>query len=215
MCARRRTLKSDRAGATLSSEKNDPEAEAEAQTLASRWPRALIEQGAADALAESWTASRRAALAAGLPPFARHPLTPELVSSLFEARRSRRLVRGLEAAEEALAAQAAGVRSAVPGPEGRPSRSTGRISRLILISVDGSDRFYRNINQIVRKYGETVEVLVVLCDELELGATAFGRGQRARALLVEHKEAVVRVLGCLREFDPSVLSSRSPAGIST
>ena len=54
---------------------------------------------------------------------------------------------------------------------------------------------------MVRKYGKTLEVLVVLCDELDLGAAAFGGGQRARALLVEHKEAVVRVLDCLGKFD--------------
>ena len=185
----------------MNREEDEREAEADRQTLAARWPRALIEQGAADSLAERWTASRRAALAAGSPPFARHSLTPELASTLFEARRSRRLVRGLEAAEEALAAQLAGVRPAVPGPDATLSKAPGRISRLILVSVDGSDRFYRNINQIVRKYGETLEVLVLLCDELELGAAAFGGGQRARALLVEHKEAVVRVLDSLGEFD--------------
>ena len=182
-------------------DEEDREAEADRQTLAARWPRALIEQGTAHALAARWTTSRRAAIAAGRPPFARHPLTPELASALFEVRRSRRLVRGLEAAEEALAAQSLGVRRAVPGPDATPSKSPGRISRLMLVSSDGSDRFYRNISQIIRKYGETLEVLVLLCDELDLGATAFGGGQRVRALLVEHKEAVVHVLGCLGEFD--------------
>lgn len=184
----------------MNRDENDRGAEAERQNLAARWPRALIEQGGADALTEGWTASRRAAIAAGLPPFARHPATPELVSTLFEIRRSRRLVRGLEAAEEALAVQSLGVRLAKKGPDAVPSIASGRISRLMLVSMDGSDRFYRNISQIMRKYGETLEVLVVLCDELELGAAAFGPDQRARALLVEHKEAVVRVLGALDGF---------------
>jgi len=184
----------------LNRDEIDRGSDVEQQTLATRWPRALIEQGVGELLAERWTASRRGAIAAGHPPFARHPATPELVSSLFEIRRSRRLVRGLEAAEEALAVQSLGVRMAKPGPDTTPSIASGRISRLMLVSMDGSERFYRNISQIMRKYGETLEVLVLLCDELELGAAAFGAGQRARALLVEHKEAVVRVLGALDSF---------------
>jgi hypothetical protein len=174
----------------------------EVRTLAARWPRALIEQGAADSLAARWTTSRSASSAAGRPAFAHHPLTPELSSALFEARRSRRLVRGLEAAEEALEGQALGVWRVMPdsGPPAAPSTGAGRISRLLLISADGSDRFYRNINSLMRKYGAMLEALVVTCDELDLGAAAFGKGQRARALLVEHKEAVVRVLGCLEGF---------------
>lgn len=174
----------------------------EARALASRWPRILIEQGAADSLAARWAASRSAASAAGRPAFAHHPLTPELSSALFEARRSRRLVRGLEAAEEALEAQALGVRRVASdaGPGAASPPAADRISRLLLISSDGSGRFYRNIHALMRKYGAMLEVLLVTCDELELGAAAFGKGQRARALLVEHKEAVVRVLDGLEAF---------------
>ena len=180
------------------------EVEVQGRALAARWPRALIEQGAADSLAARWAASRSASSAAGRPAFAHHPLTPDLTSALFEARRSRRLVRGLEAAEEVLEAQAIGVRRATPDsrptPDPPQGPSSGRISRLLLTSADGSERFYRNINTLMRKYGEMLEVLVLTCDELELGAAAFGKGQRARAVLIEHKEAVVRVLRGLDRF---------------
>lgn len=178
----------------------EPRAELEARALAARWPRALIEQGAADGLAAQWATSRWASSAAGRPAFAHHRLTPDLASALFEARRSRRLVRGLEAAEEVLEAQSRGVRRAVPDPSAPSSPGPGRISRLLLTSADGSERFYRNINNLMRNYGETLEVLVLTCDELELGAAAFGKEQRARAVLVEHKEAVVRILLCLGRF---------------
>lgn len=173
------------------------DADPEVQTLAERWPRALIELGLAAPLAARWTASRRAAIAAGRPGFARHPLTTELASVLFEARRARRLVRGLEAAEGALEAQRRGVRSARSAAGEAAATTPQRISRLLLVSEDGATRFYRNIESLVRKYGAMLEVLVIACDEDALGSAAFGRGQRARALLVEHKEAVIRVLEIL------------------
>ena len=172
--------------------------DAEVEALAGSWPRILIEVGTADALARRWVASRRAAVAAGRPPHAHHPLSPALASILSEIRRARRLVRGLEAAEEALTVQAQGVRRALSSAP----PAVRRVSRLLLISADGSARFYRNIESLIRKFGETLEVLIIPCDELELGTAAFGADNRARALLVDHKEAVARVLDCLGEFDP-------------
>lgn len=172
--------------------------DAEVEALAGSWPRILIEAGTADSLARRWVASRRAAVAAGRPPHAHHPLSPALASILSEIRRARRLVRGLEAAEESLTIQAQGVRLAVSSTP----PAVRRVSRLLLVSADGSARFYRNVESLIRKFGKTLEVLIVPCDELELGTAAFGADHRARALLVDHKEAVARVLDCLDEFDP-------------
>lgn len=169
----------------------------EIERLAERWPRALIEAGSAESLARRWVTSRRAAIAAGQPPFAYHPLTPLLASTLSELRRSRRLVRGLEAAEESLTAQALGVRH-LASPHQPAAR---RVSRLLLVSTDGSTRFYRNIERLIRQSGETLEVVVLVCDEQELGTAVFGAENRVRAVLVDHKEAVTRVLAGLVEFD--------------
>jgi hypothetical protein len=131
---------------------------------------------------------------------------------LFEARRSRRLVRGLEAAEEALEAQRRGVRSARSAAGEAPGSTPQRISRLLVVSEDGANRFYRNIDGLVRKYGAMLEVLVLACDEEALGAAAFGPGQRARALLVEHKEAVIRVLEALDQLEGAGEAKRPGPG---
>jgi hypothetical protein len=112
------------------------------------------------------------------------------VALLVDARRARRIVRGLEAAEASIEAQARGVRS----QSGEASAGRRRISRLLLVSEDGSPRFYRNIEALVRRSDATLEVLILTCDEHALGAAVFGPGERARALLLDHKEAVVRVL---------------------
>jgi|JI10StandDraft_1071094.scaffolds.fasta_scaffold402653_2 hypothetical protein len=187
-------------------------ADPEIRALAERWPRALIELGLAAPLAARWTASRRAASAGGRPALARHPLTPALGAVLFEARRSRRLVRGLEASEEALEAQRRGVRSARSAAGEAPGSTPQRISRLLLVSEDGANRFYRNIDALLRKYGAMLEVLVLACDEEALGSVAFGPGQRARALLVEHKEAVIRVLETLDQLEGAGEAERPVAG---
>ena len=187
-------------------------ADPEIRALAERWPRALIELGLAGPLAARWTASRRAAMAGGRPALARHPLTPALAAVLFEARRSRRLVRGLEAAEEALEAQRRGVRSARSAAGEAPGSTPQRISRLLVVSEDGANRFYRNIDGLIRKYGAMLEVLVIACDEEALGAAAFGPGQRARALLVEHKEAVIRVLEALDQLEGAGEAERPGPG---
>lgn len=174
----------------------DAGGDAEIAALAERWPRVLIEAGTADSLARRWVASRRAAVASGRPPHAHHPLTPTLAALLSEIRRARRLVRGLEAAEESLTIQALGVRHRASASQ----PAARRVSRLLLVSADGSTRFYRNIERLIRQSGETLEVLIIPCNELELGAAAFGADNRARALLVDHKDAVARVLDCLGEF---------------
>jgi hypothetical protein len=57
-----------------------------------------------------------------------------------------------------------------------------------------------------------LEVLVLACDEEALGAAAFGPGQRARALLVEHKEAVIRVLEALDQLEGAGEAKRPGPG---
>jgi len=172
------------------------ELDPEARALAARWPRAFSERGTADDLAARWTASRRAARAASRPAFARHPLSRALVDALFEIRRARRLVRGLESAEAALATQAAGIRQS-----GAASPATPRVSRLLLVSADGSERFDRQVERLAREHADTLEVLVLEAGELELGQAAYGPGNRVRALLVDHKDAVVRLLASLGRFE--------------
>ncbi|MEZ4330385.1 MAG: hypothetical protein R3F35_01420 [Myxococcota bacterium] len=181
-----------------------------ASVLASRWPRTLAERVDPETLAESWIRSRRGAGAAGLPAYPRAPLSPALASALFEARRARRVVRGLEPASAALAQGAAGRRAAahrqrageVEG-DGAAGRAV-RIARLVVISADASARLFRKIERLYADHRDVVEVLVVLTDELGLGAASFGPGERARVVLIDHKDAVARILAAVElALDPS------------
>jgi hypothetical protein len=166
----------------------------ESEALAASWPRSLIADGRAAALALWWVQSRDRSEALGLPRIARHGLDRSVADGLFEARRSRRLERGLEGAETLLAAEAAGL-AKVPQAQSRPDQV--RISRLLIVSGDGSVRFYREVEKLRARFAKRLEVLLLDCDEDALGAAAFGAGRRSRALLIHHKDAVVRFLSSL------------------
>jgi len=166
----------------------------EIDELARSWPRPLIADGKAEAIAAWWCESRAEAVSAGHRAFARHPATAALRSVLFEIRRARWLVRGLEDAAQSLASQQAGLKHA---PATQIEAGKRRVSRLLVLSDDGSDRFYREVEKLLAVYSTRLEVLVLECDEVGLGEAIFGPGRAARAVLLDHKEAVVRFLETL------------------
>jgi len=164
----------------MSGAKTSVEGAEEREALEAAWPRILIANGRAPALAAWWVRSRQRAEARGLPRIARHPLDSSVEAGLFDARRARRLERGLEGAETRLAAEEAGLKKT---------------------AAAGSERFYRQVESLRVRFANRLEVLLLDCDEHALGAAAFGPGRRARALLIHHKEAVVRFLSIL-DVDP-------------
>jgi hypothetical protein len=176
---------------------SDPTAVAdsdEVAALAEAWPRPIIAEGYSESLALRWCRSRRAAIQAGAPPFARHLATAALQSVLFEARRARWLHRSLEDAEKTLAAEQQGLDQS---PATRVAGGGRRISRLLIVSNDGSARFYRDVEKIERNHRARLEVLILDCDEVGLGEPIFGPGRTARAVLLDHKTAVMEFLHAL------------------
>lgn len=168
------------------------EASGEAARLEAAMPRALIESGQAANIAREWVRRSRAAARAGRPALSRYALDRGLRDVLFELRRARRVVRGLEAAAEALDREAAGLdRTPAAQPQGR------RISRLLVLSDDGAGRFYRDADRLVERHASRLAAIVVEADETELGEAVFGGGRRARAILIDHKEGVVLLLSRL------------------
>jgi hypothetical protein len=163
-------------------------------------PRPLIADGSASALADWWVRSRSAAHVRGLPRFARHAMSPVLQNALFEARRARRLERGLEGAEKRLETEQAGLRHAA---RARGEPEPVRISRLLLVSGDGLERFYREVEKLRARFENRLEVLLLDCDESALGGAGFGEGRRARALLIHHKDSVIRFLSLLEPTGPA------------
>jgi hypothetical protein len=118
-------------------------------------------------------------------------LTPAVEAALKSASSARRIVRGLEAAERALAAEAEGL-SHVDRTTGVPRGE--RVSRLLVLADDGAERFYRRVESLLRRHAPRVLALRVSADQHVLGRLLFGPDQVARLLLVEHKAAVSAVL---------------------
>ena len=118
-------------------------------------------------------------------------LTAELAEALRNAYASGQVIRGLESAERKLAAEERGLQLAdrqMGAPRGV------RVSRLLLLANDGAERFYRNVETMLRRHGLRVLAVRLEVDAGALGELLFGPGRIARLVMLEHKQAVGAVL---------------------
>jgi hypothetical protein len=124
-----------------------------------------------------------------------------LTDVLASAHAAGRIVRGFDEAERVLAAEARGL-AHVDRRTDAPTRGS-RVSRLLLLADDGSERFYRNVESMLSRHAPRVLALRLATDERGLGALLFGPEQVARLLLVEHKASVSECLLALAPPDES------------
>jgi len=122
--------------------------------------------------------------------------SPALAEALRTARRAGQLVRSLEGAERRLVAEDRGLdlvdqRSGV--------LRGARVSRLLVLADDGTERFYRQVEKLLRQQGRRVLALRLDVKAGTLGHMLFGPGRRAVLLLLDHKEAVSAMLLALVE----------------
>ena len=114
-----------------------------------------------------------------------------LAEALRKAHRAGQVIRGLEDTERALAAEERGLRMAdrqIGVPRGV------RVSRLLILANDGAERFYRNVETMMRRHGPRVLAVRLKIDASGLGELLFGPGRVARLVMLEHKQAVGSVL---------------------
>jgi len=118
-------------------------------------------------------------------------------SVLFYTHRAGRVVRGLETAERKLKGEERGLRMA-----DRKSgvQRGGRVSRLFLLANDGSDGFYRQVENLMSRHEPRVLAIRLDVDAAGLGSPLFGEDQRARLIMIQHKEAVADMLLGLAEY---------------
>jgi hypothetical protein len=119
-----------------------------------------------------------------------------LASALGNAQREGHLLQGIEQAERTLDREAHGLSIA----DSRSSTERGsRVSRLLVVSNDGTERFYRQVERLLRTQGPRLLALRLDADSRQLSTVMGDPGGLARALLVEHKTSVARVLLALCE----------------
>jgi len=122
------------------------------------------------------------------------PASPALRAALQAARVAGQLEHGLESIAASLGAEARGLHAAAMA-------EVARISRLVLVSDDGSERFYRQVAALLRAHGRRVLVLRVRCAAATLGALVERPGTTVKAIAVTHKAAVAAVLLALAGTD--------------
>jgi hypothetical protein len=164
-------------------------------TDALRLPRQVVADPRGEALREGLLASRRMLWSGGSIAAPAAHLTPELVRALRSARSAGRLTRGLEQAAKSLTGEDKGLRLVDQRAAGEGAAARGeRVSRLLLLSNDGAERFYRQIESLVRTSGPRLLALQLDVSADDLGRAVLGGDASARLLLVSHREAVAKAL---------------------
>jgi hypothetical protein len=72
-----------------------------------------------------------------------------------------------------------------------------RVSRLLLVSNDGTQRFYRNTERLLQLHAPRLLCCMLDMDGNSLGSVVTGRDKQIKAILVEHKEIVAAILHTL------------------
>lgn len=117
------------------------------------------------------------------------------------------LVRGLESAAATLAAEARGL-AAQPGAAARAPAE--RVSRLVLVSADGAERFFRQVERLVLGHAPRVLPCVLDCDAATLGAALVGRPALVKLVLAAHKRATAGLLLATAQEGATGTSTRPP-----
>jgi hypothetical protein len=122
------------------------------------------------------------------------PLTPGLRSALAGLAVAGRIARGLEAAEETLAAEQRGFAALPPAVA---ARQQPRVSRVLVVSNDGAERFYRSVERLALAHASRVLVCLVDCPSAVLGELLYGPGAVVKLVLTGHKSAATTLLRAL------------------
>ena len=113
-------------------------------------------------------------------------LNPELRKNIFYAKSLGELVIGYENIEKELASERKGLQHV--------NNTSDRISRLLIVSNDGSPRFYRELTYLQHKEGARVLICYLNVDSLEMGEILAMPGKAIKAILINRKTSVVNVL---------------------
>jgi hypothetical protein len=151
-------------------------------------PRGLEASGQAPQILQTLRASCRPLWPDSDEPVPVVPLSGALRRSLLTARRCGQLLRGFEAAAETLARERQGLDRLAGQSHGQ------RISRIMLLSSDGSERFYREAELLIERHRPRLLACLLEADSRELGGLLFGRDASAKCILITHKNAVAHML---------------------
>ncbi len=153
-------------------------------------PRAEAVKAALENHQKLWSGARNRVVAL--------PFAMSMIRAMQLEHRKGRLIRSFELIERALSAQAKGLKMV----EEKSGISGGkRISRLLVIANDCSERYLRKVDNLLDQHHEIVLPLMIDADSERLGELFFGEGKTVKLLLIEHKDSVAAVLFALLTKD--------------
>ena len=114
-----------------------------------------------------------------------------LKKALQKARLQGRIRLGLESITEQLTSERYGIKNA---HQNSGAAYGDRISRLLLFSNDGADRFYRHLEQLLEQNAPRLLGCKLNVDAGVFGELFLGKDKKIKIIMVEHKDVVSGVL---------------------
>ena len=129
-------------------------------------------------------------------------LNPELRKNIFYAKSLGELIIGYEAVEKSLANERKGLQNV--------DNQSERVSRLLIVTNDGSPRFYRELTFLQNKQGGRVLICRLDVDSFLMADILGLKDKAVKAVLVNRKNSVVNVLKSVAGVGGA--SASKPAG---
>lgn len=156
-----------------------------------RFPRQLEEDETAEAIRGTLMARTAKLWSGGVLDVALIAVDEPLIKALRMARLRRRVQYGFETVFDRLAGESRGIEQ-VRKRGGAPYGD--RVSRLLLFSNDGAERFYRHIESLLQAHEPRLLGCLLDIDSLALGSALTGKESRIKLVMAEHKDAVSDIL---------------------
>lgn len=156
-----------------------------------RFPRQLEADGAAETIRKALMASTVKLWPGGDLDVAKITMDEPLQKALRLARLQGRIQYGFETVSSKLAEESKGIAN-VRGRRGAPYGD--RVSRLLLFSNDGAERFYRHIESLLQAHAPRMLGCLLDIDCIALGSALTGKEIRIKLLMADHKDAVSEIL---------------------
>ena len=116
-------------------------------------------------------------------------LNEELHKHIFSAKSLGELIIGYEAVEKALENELHGLQ--------KVNNQSDRVSRLLIVTNDGSPRFYRQLEFLHKKQGGRVLICRLDVDSTLMGNILQLEDKQVKAVLLNRKKSVINVLKSL------------------
>lgn len=121
----------------------------------------------------------------------------EVKNSLQLARRSGQLQGGLENIEEIIEREEAGLKL---NQKRENKNSNERISRILFMSQDGSERFYKHCEAFLTKYKKRILGCRLEASAEEIGKAFFGENAQVKAMILMNKNFVAHTLLAMMSY---------------